>query len=150
VLLSRNRSDRKTQAGGSAHNSEKVNVNKFSGKCFNCGKNSHISRFCKSKRRQNESSDVNDAMIAIACNAELMNNNKMWVMDSGATKYMCTKQKALTNLNKDRQSTIYTAVKYSTKSIGVSEVILNARLNKHEKNPVQLKDMYIYKMIFYP
>jgi len=52
----------------------------------------------------------------------------------------CTEQIAFTNFNKDRQSTIYTAVKYSTKSIGAGEVILNAKLNKHEKNPVKLKD----------
>jgi len=63
----------------SARNSEKVKVNKFSGKHFNCGKNDHISRFCKSKRRQNESSNVDDNMIAIACNAELMKNNETWV-----------------------------------------------------------------------
>jgi len=47
--------------------------------------------------------------------------------------------KAFTNPNKDRQSTVY-AAKYSTKSIGAGEVILHARLNKHEKNPVKLKD----------
>jgi len=44
------------------------------------------------------------------------------------------------NLNKDRQSTVYTAAKYST-NIGASEVILNARLNKHDKNSVKLEDM---------
>jgi len=101
VLLSKNRSDRKqTKASGSAHNNDKVN--KFNGKCFNCDKNGHISRFYKSKRRQNESSNVDDPMIAIVCNAEIMNNNKTWVMDNGTTKHMCTKQKVFTNLNKDR------------------------------------------------
>jgi len=44
------------------------------------------------------------------------------------------------NLDKDRQSTVYSATKYSTKSIGTGEVILNERLNKNEKNPVKLKD----------
>jgi len=117
-----------------------VKVNKFSGKCFNCGKNVHISRFCKSKRKQNIANDVKDAMIAIACKKVLMNNNKMWVMDIDATKHMCTEQKAFTNLNKDRQSIVCTTAKYSTKSIGACEVILNTRLNKYEKNPVELKD----------
>jgi len=82
-----------------------------------------------------------------------MNNNKTWVMDSDATKHMCIEQKAFTNLNKDRQSTVYTAAKYSTKSIDAGEVILNARLNKHEKNPVKLKDtlcVQLYEIIFYP
>jgi len=77
-------------------------------------------------------------MIVIICNAEPMNNNKTWVMDSGVTKHICTEQKAFTN--KDRQSTVYTAAKYSKKSIDAGEVILNARLNKHEKNPVKLED----------
>jgi len=54
---------------------------------------------------------------------------------------MCTEQKAFTNLNQNRQSTVYIAARYSTKSINVGEVILNARLNKHEKNPMKLKDM---------
>jgi len=61
-------------------------------------------------------------------------------MGNGATKHICTEQKAFTNLNKDKQSTVYTATKYSTKLIDAGEVILNARLNKHEKNPVKLKD----------
>jgi len=70
-------------------------------------------------------------------------------MDSGATQHMCTEQKAFTNLNKDRQliyiayiliNCVYIATKYLTKSIGAGEVILNARLNKQEKNPVKLKD----------
>jgi len=44
VLLSKNRSNKKqTKASDSARNSEKVKVNKFSGKCFNCGKNDHKS-----------------------------------------------------------------------------------------------------------
>jgi len=61
-------------------------------------------------------------------------------MDSGATKHMCTKQKAYMNLNKDRKSTVYSAAKYLIKSIDAGKVILNARLNKHEKNSVKLKD----------
>jgi len=79
-----------------------------------------ISRFCKSKRRQNESSDINDAMNAIGYNAELTNNNKTWVMHNGATKHICTERKAFTNLAEDRQSTVYIvyATKYSMKSIG--------------------------------
>jgi len=35
---------------------------------------------------------------------------------------------------------VYTAAKYSTKSIGTGEIILNAKLNKNEKNPVKLKN----------
>jgi len=119
---------------GSVRNSEKLKANKFSVKCFNCGKNGHISRFYKSKRIQNESSDVDNAMIVIAFNVELMDTNK--TMDSSAIKHMCTERKAFTNLDKDKQSTIYTAMKYFTKSIGVAEIILKsypARLNKHEK-----------------
>jgi len=82
---------------------------------------------------------MDDVMTAIACNAQQMNNNKTWV-DCDATKHMCTEQKAFTNLNKERQSIIYTTAKYITKSIGAGEIILNARLNKHKKNPAKLKD----------
>jgi len=46
-----------------------------------------------------------------------------------------------TNLDEVRQLTVYTATKYFTESISTGEVILNARLNKHEKNLVKLKDM---------
>jgi len=53
---------------------------------------------------------------------------------------MCNEQKAFTNLDKDKQSIVYTTVKYSTKSIGIGEVVLNAKLNKKEKNSMKLKD----------
>jgi len=45
---------------------------------------------------------------------------------------MCNERKALTNHN-DKQSTVYTAAKYFTKSIGIGEVVLNVRLNKWEE-----------------
>jgi len=73
-------------------------------------------------------------MIAIACNAELMNNNRTWVIDSSATKHTCNERKAFTNLDKDKQSTLYTATKYSRKSINTGEVLLNARLHKDKKS----------------
>jgi len=57
-----------------------------------------------------------------------------------AQQSTCAPNGKFTNLNKDRRSTVYSAVKYSTKSIGTGEVILNTKLNKHEKNPVKLKD----------
>jgi len=44
---------------------------------------------------------------------------------------MCNERKALTNLDKDKQLTVYTVAKYSTKSIGTGEVVLNVRLNKN-------------------
>jgi len=72
-------------------------------------------------------------MIAIACNTKLINNNKTWVMDSGATKHMCTERKGFMNLDQNKQSTVYIAMKYSTKSIDTGKVILNVRLNKREK-----------------
>jgi len=72
ALLVKNRSDRKQAEG----NSTKTKANKFNGKCYNCGKIGHKSRFCKSKPKQNESNKVDDAMIAIACNAELINKSR--------------------------------------------------------------------------
>jgi len=72
VLQSKNHFDRNNDS----HNSAKTKVNKFNGKCFNYSKNSHISQFSKSNQRQNELCDIDDTMIAIACNAELMKNNK--------------------------------------------------------------------------
>jgi len=76
-------------------------------------------------------------------------------MDSGATKHMYTERKAFTNLNKNNQPYILprNILKYSqSKSIGAGEVILHARLNKHEKNPVKLKDTLcvLGLIIFYP
>jgi len=79
-------------------------------------------------------------MIAMACNAEVTNNNRTWVIDNGTTKHMSNEQKAFTNLDKDKQSTMHTDAKHSTKSIGSGEGVLNARLSKDEKNPVKLKD----------
>jgi len=60
-------------------------------------------------------------------------------MDSGVTKHMCT-ESVHESYDKDKQSIVNTIAKYSTKSISIGEVVLNARLNKKEKNLVKLKD----------
>jgi len=62
------------------------------------------------------------------------------MMDSGATTHMCNEREAFTNLNKDKQSTVYTTMKFSTKSISIGEIVLNVKFNKKEKNPMKLED----------
>jgi len=43
-------------------------------------------------------------------------------------------------LDKEKQSTVYTAAKHSTKSMGTGEIVLNPRLNKDEQNSMKLKN----------
>lgn len=53
---------------------------------------------------------------------------------------MCNEGKEFTILDKDEQSTVYTAAKHFIKSIDSVEVVVNVRLNRNEKNPVKLKN----------
>lgn len=118
----------------------RANTNKFVGKCYNCGKNGHMSRHCKSKPKRNESNDEGNAMTAIACNADIIKKSKIWCLDSGATRHMCNDERIFTNLNKDNQLRVYTASEHFIKSNGVGEVNLSVKLNRRTTNSVKLKN----------
>lgn len=62
----------------------KSNTPKFDGKCFNCDKIRHRSRDCRAKQRQNKSGNTDNALTAVACNAELSMKSAAWCLDSGA------------------------------------------------------------------
>lgn len=91
---------------------------KFKGKCYNCNKQGHMSRDCKSKPKRKEQNKTNDAMIAIACNTELEEKSKQSFLDSGATRHMCNNKKYFKVLDEKEESKVYTAANNCVKTGG--------------------------------
>lgn len=118
----------------------KANTQKFVGKCYNCGKNGHMSRHCKSKQKSNESNEVDNVMTAIACNTEIVKKSKVWCLDSGATRHMCNDERIFTTMNENNQSKVYTAAEHFVQSNGEGDVNLSAKLNRHVTKSIKLKN----------
>lgn len=118
----------------------RANTNKFGGKCYNCGKNGHMSCHCRYKPKRSESNDEGNPMTAIACNADIIKKSKIWCLDSGATRHMCNDERIFTTLNKDYQLKVYTVGEHFVKSNGVGDVNLSAKLNRYVTNSVKLKN----------
>lgn len=102
--------------------STKASTQKFYGKCFNCEKIGHKSCDCLAKQKQNKSTD--NALTAIACNAELTTKSGVWCLDSGTTRHMCNNKQKFDNISKDDHSQVYTAGEQSIKSIGSGNINL--------------------------
>jgi len=96
--------------------STKAGTQRFDGKCFNCDKIGHKSRDCRAKQKQNKSSNTDNALTAIACNAELTTKSEVWCLDSGVTRHMCNNKRKFDIINKDEQSKVFTAGKILSKS----------------------------------
>lgn len=139
ALLTKGRFERSRHAFKPKDNA-RANINKFVGKCYNCGKNGHMSRHCKSKPKRNESNDERNAMTAIACNADIIKKSQTWCLDSGATRHMSNDERIFSNLNKDSQLKVYTAGEQFIKSNGVGDININAKINRYVTNPVKLKN----------
>lgn len=139
ALLTKGRFERSKYSVKPKDKNARANTNKFIGKCYNCGKNGHMSRQCRSKPKRSESNDEGNAMTAIACNADIK-KSKIWCLDSGATRHMCNDEQIFSNLNKDSQLKVYTAGEQFIKSNGVGDVNLSVKLNRYVTNPVKLKN----------
>lgn len=138
ALLTKGRS--KHAHAKSKDNFTKANAGKFVGKCFNCGKNGHMSRQCKAKPRNNESKDDSDAMTAIACNTEVIDRPEAWYLDSGATKHMCNEKRIFKTINNDNELKVHTAAEHFEKSYGSGDINLKVKLNRNATNSVKLKN----------
>lgn len=141
ALLTKGRPERSKGPNAKPKDSHtKANVNKFSGKCFNCGKSGHMSRFCRAKPKRSESNDATDAMTAIACNTEISNRLNTWYLDSGATRHMCNNERAFATIKNDERLRVHTASEHFVESGGRGDIKLDAKLNRQITNPVKLKN----------
>lgn len=141
ALLTKGRPERSKRPNAKSSDSHtKASVNKFSGKCFNCGKSGHMSRSCKAKPKRNEPNDATDAMTAIACNTEIINKSNTWYLDSGATRHMCNDERAFATIKNDERVKVHTASEHFVESDGRGDIKLDAKSNRRITNPVKLKN----------
>lgn len=125
----------------------KSNTPKFDGKCFNCDKIRHRSRDCRAKQRQNKSGNTDNALTAVACNAELSMKSAAWCLDSGATRHMCNNKEKFEAINEDDQSKMYTAEEHFVESIRSGNVSLHVRANRREDNSIKIQNaLYVPKL----
>jgi len=143
ALVVKQNTDRNKQTNVNFRNkSIKSNNEKFNGNCYKCGKPGHMSRYCKSKTKR----EVNDAMTAIACNAEAKASD-MWYLDSGATKHMSNSKEKFNSLHEDAITKVFTAADQYLESSGKGSIKLSTRINKNDSNLVELKDViYVPKL----
>ncbi|CAK9827078.1 Retrovirus-related Pol polyprotein from transposon TNT 1-94, partial [Anthophora retusa] len=113
---------------------------KYTIKCFSCGRMGHKSVECRTKYKRNETNNVNDTMITIASNTEPVKRSGTWCIDSGATRHMCNDEQKFETLKDSERSKVFTAAEHYVKSTGTGEIKLNAKINRHVKNSVKLKD----------
>ncbi|CAK9830520.1 Retrovirus-related Pol polyprotein from transposon TNT 1-94 [Anthophora retusa] len=106
----------------------------------NCGRMGHKSVECRTKYKRNETNNVNDTMITIASNTEPVKRSGTWCIDSGATRHMCNDEQKFETLKDSERSKVFTAAEHYVKSTGTGEIKLNAKINRHVKNSVKLKD----------
>lgn len=148
--------DRNAKAKGSTNRGKqrtnreghtKSNTPKFYGKCFNCDKKRHRSRDCRAKQRQNKSGNTDNALTAVACNANLSMKSAAWCLDSGATRHMCNNKEKFEAINEDDQSKVYTAEEHFVESIGSGNVNLHVRANRREDNSIKIQNaLYVPKL----
>jgi hypothetical protein len=121
--------------------SARMNTPKFDGKCFNCDKVGHRSRDCRIKPKQNKTSNADNALTSIACNAELTTESGVWCLDSGATRHMCNNRQKFGTLNKDDNTRVYTASEHFIESVGSGDINVNLRTNKRiENNQIKIQN----------
>lgn len=146
ALLTKERFERSKRPNNKSSNSL-AKTSRFAGKCYNCGKIGHMSRHCKAKPKRGESSEVSEAMTAVACNAEIVNKSKTWYLDSGASKHMCNDKRIFTTMKNNEKLKVYTAAEHFVESKSVGDVNLDAKVNQQVTNSVKLTDtLYVSEL----
>ncbi|XP_056688275.1 uncharacterized protein [Spinacia oleracea] len=100
-------SDRFKGKGSSFKPQGKIQKYKFKGNCFECGKAGHKSRDCRVKKKPNQNpshltevvADPNN-FVAVVSEANLTGDVAEWIVDTGATRHICTNKDIFTAYEK--------------------------------------------------
>ncbi|KAF3655302.1 putative ankyrin repeat-containing protein-like isoform 2 [Capsicum annuum] len=112
---------------------------KFKGKCFNCGKIGPKSTDCRAPKKEKKKDQENmaeskkemDDLCAMLFECNLVGNPREWLMDSGATRYVCANKKLFSMFAPAQvEEMIYMANSATTKVEGTGKVCLKMTSGK--------------------
>ncbi|KAE8673428.1 putative disease resistance protein [Hibiscus syriacus] len=146
-------------SGGSSKN--RGNSRKFDGKCYNCGKMSHMAKDCWTKKKHVESNigtssskensedgwDVEalfateeEELALTVTTPERIDYKNDWIVDSGCSNHMTGDKQKLQNLSEYNGGRVVVTVDNSRIPIThIGKTIVTPRYNS---NQVQLQDVY--------
>jgi hypothetical protein len=112
---------------------------KFKGKCFECGKTGHKSVDCRSKKKSdqnqanlaeaNEVSNPNH-FVAVVSEANLTGNVAEWIVDTGATRHICTNKDMFTTYEKTDGENVFMGNSASATVQGKGKIVLTLTSGK--------------------
>jgi len=111
ALVSKNKTSRNTEPWKKGKINESK-PRKFEGKCFKCDKIGHRSRDCRTKSKGYAANKADDALVAVAHNAEEPATD-IWCLDSGATSHMCKDKTQFSTLNEEVHGNVQMAADQS-------------------------------------
>jgi len=102
------------------------------GNCFVCGKLGHHAPQCRHRAKNEYPPKVNlvemeDTIVAVISEVNLVTNVNKWVVDSGATKHICTKKNVFTSYTSvgDGEEQVYLGDSRTTPILRKGKVFLN-------------------------
>lgn len=102
-------------------------------KCYHCGKEGHIKKYCYDLKRQNQKTNPTDPVGTSNCLAEVLTvsetSSSEWIMDSGCSFHMSPNLEWFHNFDNNEKGTVYMGNNHSCKVEGIGDISLKLHDN---------------------